>query len=75
MWTVEDNERIAGYVYLSNLLYQSTRWFQIRVQKSYNDLDPLPQAMSDSLQLRLRPPRENAAHMEFGATNGTSCLK
>ena len=32
------------------------------MQESYNDLDILPQAMSDSLQLRLRPPRENAAH-------------
>jgi hypothetical protein len=34
------------------------RWMQL----SYNDLVALPQAMTDSLQLRLRPARQNTAH-------------
>jgi hypothetical protein len=29
---------------------------------AYNDLNAFPLAMSDGLQLRLRPPGENAAH-------------
>ena len=43
------------------------------MQTAYNYLDSIPQAMSDSLQLRLRPSGENAAHRgSMGAATGAA---
>jgi hypothetical protein len=42
-------------------------------QRAYDYLDSFPQAMSDSLQLRLRPSWKNAAHRSFvGAATGAA---
>lgn len=58
---VEDDEGVAGYVGLAGSAFARCP----EVWAGYNDLLALPKAVSDSLQLRLRPSGEDVAHV-FG---------
>lgn len=61
------------YAYIRSSLAFCTRR-SMHLSESYNDLIALPQAMTDSLQLRLRLTREDPTHRELrlSATDGTS---
>jgi hypothetical protein len=59
---VEDDKRASRKVCLQEIALEIGYNIEMRGVAAYNDLNAFPLAMSDGLQLRLRPPGENAAH-------------